>query len=69
MVEIDGALMEKRYVVVRSDGYVEGVVIWDGASEWVPCHDGDKVIPCGDAYVGPGFTMLEDGSFVAPEQI
>jgi hypothetical protein len=55
-----------KYAVVRADGLVENVVVWDGVTEWNPCHEDDQVIFCDEEYVGPGFTLLEDGSFAAP---
>jgi hypothetical protein len=58
--------MVGRYAVVSETGLVETVVIWDGASPFVPCHETDQLVQC-DPAVSAGWTYTA-GEFIAPAE-
>lgn len=44
---------------VINNGVVEKVVLWDGVSEWKPCHEDDEVIDVSDLHISPGWLYAE----------
>lgn len=57
-----------RYAIVNIDDVVETICIWDGETDFSPCHQADLIIPVDGIVVGPGWVMnRESGSFAAPE--
>ena len=33
-----------KWAIINADGIVENVILWDGITEWNPCHEDDQVI-------------------------
>ena len=34
-----------KFAIVNSNSVVENVVLWDGVTEWSPCHEDDVLVP------------------------
>lgn len=58
--------MVSRYAVVSESNLVETVIIWDGVSAFVPCHETDQLVQCEPA-VSAGWTYIA-GEFIAPAE-
>ncbi|EPK5084884.1 tail fiber assembly protein [Escherichia coli] len=52
------------YAVIKSDGKIINVVLWDGEADWSP-PDGSTVIKINDSGAGIGWTY-KDGVFTPP---
>jgi hypothetical protein len=53
-----------RYALVDASGYVENVMVWDGAEPHTP-DEGLTAVLDEDDNVGPGWSYA-DGEFIAP---
>lgn len=59
--------MSYSFAIVKPNNTVEKVVVWDGESEWSPCHEDDSVILVLDDNAVPGGIHNGDGTFSRPE--
>lgn len=55
-----------KYAIVNSENIVENVCVWDGVSDWSPCHIDDTLIEVVDGQVQAGDIMNEDQTFTRP---
>jgi len=55
------------FAIVKPNNIVESVIVWDGETPWVPCHDEDTVILVLDDNAAPGGISNGDGTFKRPE--
>lgn len=58
--------MVKKFAIVINN-VVDNVVVWDEESNWGN-PPGSELVDVTDVFVGPGFTMNEDGTFSPPAE-
>jgi hypothetical protein len=55
------------FAIVNSSNIVENVVLWDGVTEWSPCHEDDQLVLILDGVsVQAGDIHNEDDTFSRP---
>ena len=64
-----GGIVVNKYAIVNASNVVENICLWDGVTEWLPCHSDDRVIEIGDASVQAGDIFNEDQTFTRPEPV
>lgn len=56
-----------NWAVIR-DGVVEATIVWDGITEWKPCHEDDILVDISDLPISKYYTYV-DGVFSPPESV
>lgn len=59
-------MSEASVWAVINNGIVENTILWDGVTEWSPCHSDDDVVEISNLPISPGW-LYSDGHFSQPE--